>query len=191
MLPNSVQIQSAMLTLPFNWRVLNASSVTVHLLEQAHAAGMYYVTASCLARACLEQLIESRGWDRRSEPIAVVPHRYGLRINDGLFHVLPQIDDNVLKTVAKLARMRLVTTVLAPPWSYLAARRLLDDGKHLDVLAIDQYVSLRICFTTMDIKLSRADALFRLLSWYNKIARSSGTPAAMLIRIPQKRGGTE
>lgn len=114
-----------MLTLPADWRDLSADYLATHLLHQACVAGMYHGVASLMTRACLEQLVESRGWNKRPDPITVRSQRYGFRIGGGLFHILPQIDDAAMESIPKLARMGLVTTVLVPPWSSRVARECL------------------------------------------------------------------
>ena len=181
-----------MLALPVDWRDFNADYLATHLLEQAQVAGMYHSVASLMTRACLEQLVESRGWDKRPDPLVVTSRRYGFRIGGGLFYVLAQIDDEAMATIPKLARMGLMTTVLVPPWSSRVARECLaslPSGGHVHFLSLNTYVSLRICFTTMDLRIPDHVALFRLFSLYNVAARSCGVPAN-LIRIPIQRNSS-
>ena len=113
-----------MLAIPSNWSDRTPERVVTHVLQQAYLAGLYQPVTSLLTHACLEQLVESRGWDEGSEPLKVRTCRYGFRINDGLFHVLTQVDDETPRILRKLGRMRLMTTVLAPPWSSQVAAPL-------------------------------------------------------------------
>ena len=185
-----------MLTLPTDWSSWSPGALVAGLLEQAQARGMYHAVASLLTRASLEQLVESRGWAKLPVPLTVQETRYGFRINDGLFHVLPQFDDEGLRTFRRLARLRLITTVLTPPWSSLVARCCLDQlqpQNELEIRGMDEYVSLRMCFTALDLQISSAEALAQLFAWYNTLARDSASaPNGILIprrnhRPPCKR----
>jgi hypothetical protein len=179
----------SMLILPPKWHDYSAEHVVSSVLHQANAAGRYHLTASMITHACLQQLVESRGWDKRVKPIALRKLRYGFRINHGLFYVMPQVDDGALSMVEKLNRMRLVTTVLAPLWASLVARRCFkafSEHGYVSVLGVEEYASLRIFVTSMDNRQDRADAMVRLFTLYNSLARRSGLDT-LPIQIPRRR----
>jgi hypothetical protein len=171
--------------LPPNWQHYAPDHSTEHLLRQALAAGLYYPVACLITRACLEQLV--RGWKLRdpSRRDEVKSHRYGFRINNGLFYVLPQVDDGAMDILRKLARVRLETTVLAPPWSEFAASGMataIGQETYLQILGIGRYVTMRACFHGADFKLDRAEVLTELFQLYNRLARQSG-PMGIAIRV--------
>ena len=168
-----------MLTVPLDWGKRGIGCIVTDILQQAQAAGDYERAASVLVRACLEQFIESRqlGGDDKA---AVRRTRYGWRLGIQLYHVIPQVDDAFLDLLPKLARMRLESTVLVPPWSTEVARHCgegLTGRGNVQVVGIDHYVVLRLGFTMMDLRIGREPAMERLFWWYNTIAGASAADA--------------
>lgn len=108
-----------------------------------------------------------------------------MRLGDSLYHILPQVDDELCKTLEKLQRLRIDTTVLAPPWSLLVARSCFHQAKRrgiMTLIGVSDFVALRVSNTAMDLKVPRTEAMMRLLWWHNKIARLHPF-AAMRIRV--------
>src|SRR5690242_15324469 len=65
------RIQITMLRLHNDWSNVNEVTIVRHLLAQAESMGVYRECSDILIRACMELLIESRGWNRRPDPISI------------------------------------------------------------------------------------------------------------------------
>jgi hypothetical protein len=179
-----------MFSLINGWNELSTDYVVNMFLRDAQVCGIYHPVACILTHALLEQLAESRGWKKRANPVVIEQRRFGFKINEALFHVVPQFDDRALNIIPKLARMRKQLKILVPPWSFEAAWNYNASFKgraRVQVEALHSYASLRILNTTLDLKMSHAGAMFRLFWWYNKLAKSTGA-GIYTIDFPRLRG---
>jgi hypothetical protein len=162
------------LELPPQWRSCCTRFVVSSLLRRADAIGQYPEAASAVLRSALEFMLSGPRWGERQRRAFLMPHPKGWRINDSLFYLLKNANDNTMVELSVLPRSRLAVNLIAPPsteWLVQCAVKAILPDFRINVYSIDSYIDLRTLWTRLDMGMEHSDALASLLERYSQLTQ--------------------
>ncbi len=185
----------ATLDLPVAWQSLSTEYVVSQLLRQADVKGRYPEASRAMAGASLEFMLSGPRWVERPETATLLEQPKGWRINGWFICVLPRLDDEAVESLVDLAGPSRHLDVLAPPWAKSVAQHAIKGifpRCFADVYAIDSYIGVRLCLTTLDMQVfksqaSNHDPLLDLLHRYARLVREIPEIGIDLAQLPPGR----
>ncbi len=179
---------NSMLVVRRDWQCVTSGAVVKHLVDQVRTTRMRNEVACHLVGASLDLVIST--WPRRGQPPLVLEtvSRTIWRISSLYYIYLRVNDDRTLNRCIRLARSETVTVIMPRRYGKLK-RRLLTGalGQRTPVMwSLDEFISYRTLFPTIDQGWPRNRAILELLKAYNRRVNAVGCSDALLVQSPEE-----
>jgi hypothetical protein len=112
----------------------------------------------------------------------------GWQIRSLAYLYFPSVDDEALEACRNLESRGRVFTVITPPgreFLFRQALRATLDERSPTVFSLDGFISWRIMFAAIDLKLTHDATLRELLARYNRRVVANGNCTSILVKVPR------